>query len=354
MAWASSAQRRGKFEALEPRQLLAGDVLVNVVGGNLRIEGDAEDNKIMIVSGADAGTFVVTGLDGTTLEGATDPITVSDVLNIRVNLGEGNDLAAIVGANVGGNVSIQTGAGDDRVLVGTGEGAAELAGVLPADLSVDVHGVLRIDTNGGLDHVAVDDAMAGRLSVHAGEDNDVVSLGSTAPLGDLTARLAVGHGVHVNLGAGNDELNIDQLSAHGGIVVWGGQGDNSIDANIAKAKAMLVASDGGVDNVSLMGLDVHHLGVHTGAGNDNVDVRDSVFKSLGVSLGDGDDTLTTANLVAKVAVFGGGAGEDTLDEAVASMIDHKSIQGFEIPPDVNVNELPNRRRIFSRLFGLLR
>ncbi len=354
MAWDSIAQRRGKFEALEARQLLAGDVLVNVVGGNLRIEGDADANKIMITSGAEAGSFVVTGLDGTTLEGATDPIAVAGVRNIRVNLGEGDDLAAVVGANVRGNVSIQTGAGADRVLVGTGAGATELAGMLPADVSVNVRGVLRIDTNGGLDQVAVDDAVAGLLSVDSGEDNDVVSLGSTAPLGDSAARLAVGHGVHVNLGAGNDELNIDQLSTRGGIVVWGGLGDNSIDANTAKAAAMIVATGGGVDNVSLTDLDVYRLGVHTGAGNDMVEVRDSVFKSLGVSLGDGNDKLTTANLHANVAVFAGGAGEDTLDEAVASVINHKSIQGFEIPPDVNVNELPNRRRLFSRLIGLLR
>jgi hypothetical protein len=335
--------------------LLAGDVMVSVVGGTLRIEGDGEANKIMIASGAEAGSFVVTGLDGTNLEGASDPITLTGVRNIRVNLGEGNDLAAVVDASVRGNLSIQTGVGDDRVLVGTGEGAAELVGVLPDDLSVSVRGLLNVNTNGGLDHVVVDDTTASLLSVDSGEDNDVVSLGSTAPLGDSTARVSVGHGVHINLGQADDELNIDQLTARGAIIARGGAGDNTINASLTKAAAMAVFGDGGVDSVTLIDMHVRHLGIHTGAGSDIVDTRDSVFTSLGISLGDGNDTLTTANLEANIALLSGGTGEDTLEEASPSLFTHKRIQGFEIPPDVDVNELPNRRRQLARLLlGRLR
>jgi len=346
-------QHGTEFYRAAARKLLAGDVLVNVVGGNLMIEGDADANKIMITSGAEAGAFVVTGLDGTSLDGAADPITVTGVRNIRIDLGEGDDLAAVVGANVRGNLSIQTGVGDDRVLVGTGEGAIELAGLLPADASVSIRGALKVNTGSGLDHVAIDDATASLLSVDAGEDDDVVSLGSTAPLGDLSARLAVRHGVHVNLGDGDDELNIDQLNTRGAILARGGLGDNTMDVNIANASSMVVLSDGGADDVSLLDVDVRHLGVHTGAGDDSVEIRDSAFASLGVSLGDGNDTLTTASLEAKVAVLAGGAGEDTLDEAIESVIDHTRILGFEIPPDINVNELPTPRRLLSRLLGRL-
>jgi hypothetical protein len=334
--------------------LLAGDVLVNVVDGNLRIAGDAEGNEILITAGAEPGSFVITGVDGTTLDGAADPITVTGVRNIRINLGEGNDLAAVAGANIRGNVGIQTGAGDDRVLIGTGEGAPELAGILPADLTVYAKGVIHVETGADADTVNVDDAIAAALSIDSGDGNDAVSVGSAAPLGDLDARVSARFGVHVNLGAGNDELNMDQLRTRGLIVARGGAGDNAIDVNVANAAAMAVLGDGGADNVTLADLDVRHLGVHTGAGNDNVEVSDSVFASLGVSLGDGDDTLTTANLKARVAIFGGGDGTDTLDETIASVIGHKRVQGFEIPPDVNVNELPSLRRILGRLLGRLR
>ena len=48
------------FEQLEPRNMLAGDVMVEVVGGNLIIEGDEFDNEIRIdQSGLAAGVFRV-------------------------------------------------------------------------------------------------------------------------------------------------------------------------------------------------------------------------------------------------------------------------------------------------------
>ncbi len=40
---ARDTRGRGRFESLEQRDLLAGDVLVNVVGGNLMVQGDALD-----------------------------------------------------------------------------------------------------------------------------------------------------------------------------------------------------------------------------------------------------------------------------------------------------------------------
>jgi hypothetical protein len=353
MAARSSAQLRGRFESLEQRQLLAGDVLVNVVGGNLRIEGDVEANKILITSGAEAGTFVVTGLDGTLLEGATDPITVTGIRNISVDLGDGDDLVAVAGATVRGNVSIRTGVGDDRVAVGTDGGAAELAGALPADLSVEVRGSLNVSTGAGEDQVSIDDAVAALLNVSTGDDNDVVALGSDEPLGDLAARLVARHGAHVDLGAGNDQLSIDQVETRGLLLAHGGLGDDSIDASLTEAATMLVSSDGGVDQVTLVDLDVRHLGVHSGEGNDTVDIRDSVFATLGVALGDGDDTLTTSALEARVALLAGGEGEDTLDEITASVFAHRRILGFEIPPDVNTNQLPSLRRILGRLLGRL-
>src|SRR3990170_3444629 len=104
MARNMRALRRGRFELLEQRQLLAGDVLVNVVDGILMVRGDALDNKIMIAAGAEAGDFVVTGLDGTTVheDGQTPgaEVTVTGVHSAKVGLGAGNDLVAVVGANV--------------------------------------------------------------------------------------------------------------------------------------------------------------------------------------------------------------------------------------------------------------
>jgi hypothetical protein len=356
----SCALRRGRFESLEQRQLLAGDVVVSVLDGNLMVQGDELDNKIMITAGAQPGEFVITGLDGTTVHEEGQPpaadVTVADVHNVRVGLGDGNDLIAVVGAELSGSLGIRTGAGDDRVLIGTGGDAAELVGQLPGDLSVAVRGSVLIGTNGGDDQVSVDDAMiGGRLGVEAGADDDSVALGSTAALDPMAAaRLSVRGGVQVNLGQGNDELSMDQLRARGAIVVHGGHGDDTIDATLTKSAALAAFGGSGVDAITLAQIEAHHLGVHTGEGNDSVDVRDSVFTALGVSLGTGDDTLTTADLQARVAIMLGGEGEDTLDVVSDNSFAHELIRGFEIPPDVNTHGLLFARRPLSRFLGRLR
>lgn len=345
--------RRRQFETLEPRQMMAGDVLVNAVDGVLNIEGDVEANKVLITSGAEAGAFIVTGLDGTTLGGGTEPVTVTGVRSIRVDLGEGDDLVAIAGASVRGRVKIETGEGADRVLIGTGEGATELAGVLPADLSVNIRGNLSIETDGGADQVLVDDAVASHIDVNAGDGEDVVTLGSTAPVEESGARVE-SRGVHVRLGDGNDTLQADQVAGRKGVFVSGGDGDNVINANLVSGATLVVLGGDGVDNVTVADADVRALGIHTGDGNDSVNVRDSVFAALGVSLGDGDDLLTTANLEAKVALLSGGDGEDTLDQAVASLFEHSRIAGFEIPADVNADNLPRRHGFLGRALRRLR
>jgi hypothetical protein len=100
-----------------------------------------------------------------------------------------------------------------------------------------------------------------------------------------------------------------------------------------------------MDTISLAGMNVHHLGIHTGEGGDSVDLRDSVFHSLGVGLGAGDDTLTTSALKARIAVLLGGDGEDTLNVLSENEFAHAVIREFEIPPDVNT---PGRRPLARR------
>jgi hypothetical protein len=190
----------------------------------------------MITAGAEPGSFVITGLDGTTVHEEGEPagseVTVTGVHSARLRLGAGNDLIGVVGANFRGHVAVHTGAGDDRVLIGTGGDAPELAGLLPDDLAVGVRGALVVDTGADNDHVAVDDAAIGRgLAVRAGIGNDTASLGGDAAADEPGARLRVHGGVHVNLGAGNDELAMDQLRVRRGIVVHDAAGDDTVEGN---------------------------------------------------------------------------------------------------------------------------
>jgi hypothetical protein len=58
-----STTRRCRFESLESRRLLAGDVTARIDNGKLIIKGDKLDNGITIVAGANAGEVVITGVD---------------------------------------------------------------------------------------------------------------------------------------------------------------------------------------------------------------------------------------------------------------------------------------------------
>jgi hypothetical protein len=182
--------------------------------------------------------------------------------------------------------------------------------------------------------------------------DDDVSLGGTAVVNG-GPRLGLHGGVHVNLAAGNDELNLDQVDARGSILVRGGAGDDAINATATTSAALAVFGDGGIDTLTLAELDVRHVGIHTGDGNDVVDIRDSAFASLGVALGDGDDSLTTAALEARLALMLGGGGEDTFNLVSENSFAHELIRGFEIPPEINLNDLPLRPRPIPRLLSRL-
>src|SRR5262249_16865044 len=104
-------RRRFVVEGLEPRCLLAGNVNVFLPGGSLFVQGDANDNAVLIQQEGD-GVYSVTGLDfadintdglnvndgPTSINGddSGDPVLFSGVKNdINVDLKGGNDGLAI-------------------------------------------------------------------------------------------------------------------------------------------------------------------------------------------------------------------------------------------------------------------
>jgi hypothetical protein len=277
-------------------------------------------------------------------------VAVTGVRSARVEMGEGLDLVAVAGATFRGILSIDTGAGNDRVRIGTTGGDAELAAGLPADLAVSVGG-LRIETGLGEDQISVDKTLVNGLSyVDAGADNDVVSLGSTsatpaiaaAGISDSDAAVRLRFGAFLALGAGNDTLNLNRVASRGAISALGGTGDNSVHASDVNSLAFLVYSDAGVDSVRLQNIHAQLAGAYTGGGSDHVEIRDSVFSSVGVGLGDGDDILTVANLTARNALFLGGVGQDTYDDQGGNDLTLQIIRQFETPPEINTPLSPRR------------
>src|SRR3954466_13451126 len=75
--------RKCKFESLENRQMMAGDVMASVHAGTLFIKGDNLSNGITITAGAIPNQVIITGTtvagSGTTVNGITNaPVAVNN------------------------------------------------------------------------------------------------------------------------------------------------------------------------------------------------------------------------------------------------------------------------------------
>lgn len=353
-----------RFEALEAKEMLAGDVAVQVVNGNLNILGDDMGNNIVITAGEEAGTYVITGRDGTTINAASsdgDPvnqITVEGVTrNVRIAMGDGDDAVRIRDASFRGNVSVATGAGEDTVLIGLpgdASGAEDdpvesIADVADGDPSVHIGRSLRIATGNDSDLVRVDSlAVRGNVAIATGLGDDTVRIGrpdateepSAAVEDDTTTTdrptVRVGNAIRLSLGAGEDTASI--LDSRARLLnVSGGADSDSIAVDDSYFNAISIQGGWGeaTDMISLRDVHARTAAIHTGGGADGVVVRDSAFGLLAVGLGAGDDTLTLDGVSARVGLFAGGPGEgDLLALLGENHIRHERAVGFELPEPV--------------------
>ena len=101
------------YQSLETRKLLAGDVTVSVDGSTLNVLGDGDANQVQIIGQAD-GSAVVTGLDGTTINGGTTAFSAAAGLNAaQVQLEGGDDELTILGLTLDNSLTVRTGDGND-------------------------------------------------------------------------------------------------------------------------------------------------------------------------------------------------------------------------------------------------
>src|SRR6478752_8159380 len=138
-------------EQLERRSMMAGNVAVNVSGGNLIITGDNRDNAVLVQQGANPGEYVITGFDfadsgevgfqagPTTITGSgsaqvpdlggTSARLVHHVTgNIIINMNKGNDAVA-VGNSIDDLIALAESCGFG---LGLGSGSGGLSGSVTA------------------------------------------------------------------------------------------------------------------------------------------------------------------------------------------------------------------------------
>jgi len=106
-----------QVEACEPRVLLAGNVNISFDGDNVELVGDERSNDISIRF--DGANIVVQGNRGTRINGSQDPFVLAagSALPERLSvlLLGGNDTVFIEDINVGEQVFVDAGDGNDKV-----------------------------------------------------------------------------------------------------------------------------------------------------------------------------------------------------------------------------------------------
>ena len=261
-----------RAERLEDRRLLAGNIGVSIDGaGNVTLVGTANENDEAIVY-VDYGTgdVLVEGLNGTTIDGGTDPVQIG------------------AGETIPGNLRVFLKSGDDHFVVAgfTPAGDTEGPGVL------SVAGDVSIWADGGSDDVGVANAnIDGNLSLYAaGADNTLMVHGvyvGVAGGGDLTIYGSVR----------DDFIGICYTEVHGDMDIRSSRGaDTIVNYGVEiEGDARIITSRDSVGDTILLTHSVYEGSTRVttqGGGDDSLFMSRNSFFSLDVNLNSGNDKMS--------------------------------------------------------------
>lgn len=199
------------IQPLERRQLLAGNVAVDVVNDDLVITGDGSDNAIEINADLlDTTSLTITGVSDTTINGLGEPAFVSGFFgHVIIRMAGGDDQVRISRADVPQDLQIDLGAGDD---------------LLAAD-RVTVRENLTINGRAGDDRILIADTRVfaeSNIACGAGDDIAILAGGRFR------------EAVRVTGGAGDDVLDTAAASFNVRPIIQGGLGQDRVNSPRAK------------------------------------------------------------------------------------------------------------------------
>jgi hypothetical protein len=252
---------------------------VNVVlakKGELQLVGDDLANDVQITRDTVTKEFVVTGRNGTTVNGA-DSMRLVGVRSIRATLNGGDDVLAMGGFNLKGFINVDLGAGNN---------------------TISLYNMI----------------VVGRVIVHGGDGDDTISV-----LAGCDLR---GGGV-IDAGEGVNHVAISDSYVRGPMKILAGGGGNLIEIHrdgFTSDASLTISTGSGDDTVDFLGNTFQcPVGVQTGYGVDTINVKTSGFsKAVGMNAGDGDDNVNIDRCTFNARFFISG-GKGTNKAAVSSV-----------------------------------
>ena len=369
----ATSTNRIRFERLEPRHLMAGNVTVELIDGTLYLDGDDAANGIAIVGTETPGEVRITGTpafagDITELNEQDGPLTFVVTKDIVIRMGAGNDGVEMNNVGVPRNLSIETGAGLDRVAIGycTMNAAVNVAWppatesvpggaiVNPAydprlnveqDLysyqplywtpgTVGVGRNVSISTGEGADYVFLGHTHIGRdleLRTEDGADNFIVhtvsalafdaGTGRDADLVNITGLSSSGQ-MTLDTGFGNDFVSYAASHAHAAASFLGGHGDNQFYIGTSAFSGALYG-EFGVDQdrfVIRSSMLLGNSNFVTGQGADRIDINYTFGRFVSANMGDHGDSLNIVGSALDNIYAALGEGDDQLSLVVSRIL----------------------------------
>jgi hypothetical protein len=319
------ATKRLLVERLEDRHLMAGNVTANVSNHALVVWGDDAANGVVLTYDSTTQKYGVAGSDTggapTTVNGqdtSGGAALFAGVNHVYVGLNGGDDQLQVGSAEAVDFVlrqwlSIDMGDGDDKVILGSAGNAAGGAAPVAVDLRIGTS--VNVNLGAGNDEVDLANMDVGlNLNVFAGDGDDKVDFdteftpaGATAP---QFFPVRVHGGSTLSLGGGADELKMNHFAVLGSLTILDGAGAANISiANGDVSKTLTINTGDEADVVVVDNVRAKQLSINTNGGSDDVTINGSAFTGLYVRLGAARDKLTISHSrTSLVTSLDGGAG----------------------------------------------
>jgi hypothetical protein len=295
--------RKLRFERLEARELLAGNVIVTVAGSVVTIRGDNQSNSIEI-SSDDQGASWVRGLDwdgaATSINGQPSGLAriPSKASRIVIDMKDGNDTVTASGFNVRAAIQANMGSGNDTLEINGGEIIGDLTAYMGDGddyailTAAKVRGNVAVDLGTGTNFATnyLSPQVTGNYAVSAGKGTTSLEWSGGMIGGNLRA----------DFGPGQSDAWLDSCQIGGSAVLnMRSAGDKSAEVDHATiAKSLSITTGAGADLVAINGSDQADappmspvVGIDTGSGNDQLSFTGAVARDLTVTAGKGGKYL---------------------------------------------------------------
>jgi hypothetical protein len=299
-----------RYEPLEPRQLLAGNVNISFdpVTNALLVIGDASSN-VLVVTQTGANSFKFTG-GGTKINNGNSAVTENNVDDgIFINMGAGTNSLTLSNLKIeGGTDEVSLG-----IVMGDGTDALAMAGIT-------TEYACGINAGGGTNAIAITKSTFGYdLGIQTYGGNDAIAISNTTVYGVLTIQM--GNGTNALAMSGDKVLDIEEPGTPSsdlpdGFEILECAFDPEIDCGA------FILGGSGVDAIAINSTTIDCLTqINTCSGADSVAIANSQFGDapVAVSL---ESTLCWEDFELSGLCIETGAGND----AVA--IANSTIYGF--------------------------